>query len=322
MPVIWSNAHLPADAAAELAAGVAPHRLLLSPTPSGSLATGQADPQLAEATIAFGQPDVRQVMELPNLKWIQLTTAGYARYDRPDVRQALQNRGASMTNASTVFAEPCAQHALAFMFAQSRQLPRAVANQLSARAWPQTEIRHASRLLRNQTVLMLGLGAIARRLIELLAPLKLNVIAVRRSPRGQEKIPVYPNSDLPRLLPQADHIVNILPSTPETDRLFNAEKFAILKPTAVFYNIGRGTTVDQTALAAALTANRLAAAYLDVTDPEPLPPEHPLWLAPNCHITPHTAGGHAEEFLDTVRHFLANLKRFESGQSLQDQIMP
>jgi phosphoglycerate dehydrogenase-like enzyme len=226
-----------------------------------------------------------------------------------------------MTNNSSVFAEPCAQHSLAFMLAQARQLPQSVANQLTARAWPTPETRIASRLIRKQTVLILGLGAIARRLIELLAPFGLNVIAIRRTPRNDEPIPVYSSSELPRLLPQADHIVNILPLTPQTDRFFSADAFARLKPTAVFYNIGRGTTVDQSALAAALSAGHLAAAYLDVTDPEPLPPDHFLWLAPNCHITPHSAGGHAEEFLDTVRHFLANLERFTSGQPLLDRVI-
>ena len=112
-----------------------------------------------------------------------------------------------------------------------------------------------------------------------------------------------------------------MPASPETDRFFSADAFARLKPSAIFYNIGRGTTVDQQALATALTTGRLAAAYLDVTDPEPLPSDHFLWKAPNCHITPHTAGGHAEEFLDSVRHFLENLKRFQSGQPLIDRIM-
>ena len=89
----------------------------------------------------------------------------------------------------------------------------------------------------------------------------------------------------------------------------------------VFYNIGRGTTVAEDALRAALTDGRVAAAYLDVTSTEPLPPENPLWSAPNCFITPHTGGGHATESVRLVRHFLANLTRFAAGEPLLDRVV-
>jgi phosphoglycerate dehydrogenase-like enzyme len=101
----------------------------------------------------------------------------------------------------------------------------------------------------------------------------------------------------------------------------SADRLARMKPSAVFYNIGRGTTVDQTALLEALRAGKIAAARLDVTDPEPLPPDHPLWTAPNCQITPHTAGGHAEEFHRLVGHFLTNLGRYLKGEELRDRVI-
>ena len=94
-----------------------------------------------------------------------------------------------------------------------------------------------------------------------------------------------------------------------------------LKSGAVFYNIGRGTTVDQAALLDALRSGRLAASWLDVTDPEPLPDNHPLWAEPQCFITPHVAGGHAEEAKTLVRHFLKNLDRFVHGLPLLDRVM-
>jgi phosphoglycerate dehydrogenase-like enzyme len=84
--------------------------------------------------------------------------------------------------------------------------------------------------------------------------------------------------------------------------------------------MGRGATVDQTALRQALLDQRLAAAYLDVTDPEPLPADDPLWTTPNCFITPHTAGGAADEFDRVVEHFLANLRRFGAGEELRDRV--
>jgi phosphoglycerate dehydrogenase-like enzyme len=89
----------------------------------------------------------------------------------------------------------------------------------------------------------------------------------------------------------------------------------------VFLNIGRGTTVDQDALVSALTGGVMAAAYLDVTEPEPLPADHPLWAAPNCIITPHSAGGHVDEPARLVAHFLDNLTRFRAGQPLRDRVV-
>ena len=120
---------------------------------------------------------------------------------------------------------------------------------------------------------------------------------------------------------QADHIVNILPDSAETRHFFNAARFATIKPGAVFYNIGRGATVDQAALLSALGSGRLNAAWLDVTEPEPLPDDHPLLAEPHCFITPHVAGGHRDEATTLVRHFLKNLDRFVQGEPLLDRVM-
>ena len=101
----------------------------------------------------------------------------------------------------------------------------------------------------------------------------------------------------------------------------DAAKFAAMKRGAIFYNIGRGGTVDQGALLDALKSGRVRCAYLDVTDPEPLPPEHPLWAQPNCFITPHTAGGAVDEFDRLAQHFLANLRAFEAGATLTNRVI-
>lgn len=318
---IWCNAQFPDDVTADLIAGVGGHRLILDEERAANIASGGPSPTLAEADIAFGQPDANQIMALPSLLWTHLTSAGYTRYDRRDLREALSARGAQLTNSSSVFDEPCAQHLLAFMLAQARQLPQALSDQIQTHKWTYAGLRPATRLLANQTVLLLGFGAIARRLVELLAPFHLDVITVRQHPRGDEIVPAHPIGEIDRLLPLADHVVNILPASPSTDQLVDANRFDAMKPGAIFYNIGRGTTVDQDALIRSLQSGHLRAAYLDVVDPEPLPPEHPLWSAPNCWITPHIGGGHAEEFPRLVSHFLENLRRFEAGEPLADRII-
>jgi phosphoglycerate dehydrogenase-like enzyme len=171
-------------------------------------------------------------------------------------------------------------------------------------------------------VLILGFGAIGRRLVELLRPFHMKVIAYRRKARGDEGVPVITPDQLAHMLASdADHIINILPDNSESRHFFNAARFTTLRPGAVFYNIGRGTTVDQAALLDALRSGRLKAAWLDVTEPEPLPDNHPLLAEPNCFITPHVAGGHVDEGKTLVEHFLKNFKRFVLGEPLFDRVM-
>jgi len=320
MLTIWCNADLTDAAQNALVQSVQPHRLLLSKATANNLTGGTADSLMAQADIAFGQPDPEQVIALPRLRWVHLTSAGYTRYDRADLRVALAQRRGILTNSSSVYDEPCAQHVLAMMLACSQQLPVSFANQATVRFWPAAPLRQRSFLLRGQTALILGFGAIARRLVQLLHPFQMNLLAVRRKPRGDEPIDVRDISQLDALLPLADHVIDVLPASVSTDRLVDARRLALMKRSAFFYNIGRGNTVDQPALLAALQSGQIAGAYLDVTDPEPLPPDHPLWTVPNCHITPHTAGGHVDEFDRLVAHFLENLHRWPSGAKLLDQV--
>jgi phosphoglycerate dehydrogenase-like enzyme len=321
MLTIWTNARLPKSSIARLREGLAPHELVVSPNLTSNLGTTAADPELPDADIAFGQPDPQQLLEPLKLKWIQLTSAGYTRYDRQDLSESLRSRRIILTNSSSVFDEPCAEQIVAFMLAQARGIPQSLRNQFGPKAWPIREFRTQTRLLLGQSVLILGYGAIPRRLVELLAPFRAKVSAIRQKPRGDEAIPVHPISDLPSLLATADHVVDCLPDSQSTINFMNAIRFNAMKPTAIFYNIGRGTTVDQDALLAALNNRRVAAAYLDVTEPEPLPPDHPLWTAPNCFITPHIGGGHADEFDRVVDHFLSNFRTFQSNAPLRDRIV-
>ena len=307
---IWCNLDLPEDAVAELRDGTKGHRLVLG-----------RDVPAEEVGVALGQPSAEASLSLPGLRWIQVTSAGFTRYDTPAFREALRINGAVLSNSSSVFDEPCAQHLLAMMLAFARQLPAAFRDQMGKRSWPAERIRDESWLLQDQTVVIVGYGAIARRFIELVAPFGLRLVALRREVRGDETVPTYPIGDLDRWLTEADHVANILPANASSEKLFDEGRFAATKAGAYFYNIGRGTTVDQKALMDALTSEHLAAAYLDVTDPEPLPSDHPLWTAPNCWITPHTAGGHRGEWSRLVRHFLQNLRRFEAGEPLRDKVM-
>lgn len=319
---IWCNTEFQPAAAQRLAAGIGAHRLLLAAASSASvLSAGRSDVTLAEADVAFGQPAVEDCLRYPRLKWVEVTTAGYTRYDREDFREAVRRRGGAFTNASSVFADPCAQHVLAMMLALGRQLPQSLRDQWTDQSWHYTERRYESRLLTGQTVLMLGFGAIGRRLAELLAPFGLTLLAVRRRTHSERGVRIIAEENVSAALAQADHVVNILPDSESTKNYVNARRLACCKPGARFYNVGRGTTVDHAALIDALESGRLDAAYLDVFPEEPLPASSPLWTTRNCYLTPHTAGGRRDQDEALVSHFLANLAAWERSEPMTDRIV-
>src|SRR6266540_1800092 len=133
---IWCNTTLTASATRQFTAGVGPHRLIFSASSNASvLVGGKSDPSIAEADIAFGQPAVEDCLRFERLRWIELSSAGYTRYDREDLKAALAERGTILTNASGVFADSCAQHVLAMMLSFGRQLPQSLRDQLTDRSW-------------------------------------------------------------------------------------------------------------------------------------------------------------------------------------------
>jgi phosphoglycerate dehydrogenase-like enzyme len=324
MPLkIFVDFAMPADVLELLQVATRGHTLAFPQQPATSVLTLPGrDPQLLAADIAFGQPDLESIAGAASLKWIHVSSSGYTRYDTPAFRALAVGRNIAVTNSAGVYDEACAVHALSFLLAQARRLPLALQTRAANGSPPWLAVRGSSRTLGGESVLILGYGAIGRRLTELLQPFGAKVMAFRRHPRGDEDVPIVSPAELPGVLAHsADHIVNILPDNAESRNFFNSDRFASLKPGAVFYNIGRGTTVDQDALLAALRSGRLQAAWLDVTDPEPLPENHPLLAQPNCHITPHTAGGHANETKHLVRHFVENFERFVGGRPLLDRVM-
>jgi len=320
---IFVDFAVPSDVLAMLQEGTKGHQLVLPQKPAASVLTkSERDPQFATVDVAFGQPDPVAIAEAGQLKWIHVSSSGIMRYDTREFRALMAQRGIVVSNSASVYNEACAAHALSFMLAQARKLPLALKTRTADGTAAWHAVRGSCRTLRGETVLIVGYGAIGKRLAELLRPFHMKVIAYRRKARGDEHVPVVTEDQLAQALAnEADHIVDILPESAETRHFFDATRFATIKPGAIFYNIGRGTTVDQDALLEALRSGRIAAAWLDVTEPEPLPDDHSLWTQPNCFITPHVAGGHADEAKTLVRHFLKNLKRFVRGQSLLDRVM-
>jgi phosphoglycerate dehydrogenase-like enzyme len=319
---IWCNAKFNETDTQRLIEGTRGHKLVISVNAQTSvLEAGGQDPALSQADIAMGQPDAKQCLSLPKLRWVALSTAGYTRYDTTELRENFRARGSILTSASQVFADSCAQHVLSMMLALGRKLLPSYHDQLGDHSWAYGKRRYESRLLTGQSVVLLGYGAIGQRLAHLLSPFDMKITAVRRSLHSERGVRIIAEENISSALAEADHVVNILPDNDGTRNYVNARRLACMKPGARFYNVGRGTTVDEAALLEALKSGRLGAAYLDVTVTEPLPVNNPLWTAPNCFITPHTAGGRHDQDEAIVKHFLHNLAAFIRGEPMVDRVV-
>jgi phosphoglycerate dehydrogenase-like enzyme len=220
----------------------------------------------------------------PKLAWIQLLSAGYdavARHGMPP--------GVLLTNAGDAYAPSVATHALALLLGVERQFPAFVAAQ--ARGHWARELGARNRIPFGGTVAVIGFGAIGSEIGRLLRHFGARIIAVTRHGGS------YPDADetasveqLHAILPRADAVVLALAASPQSRHLIGSRELTLMKRDAVLVNIARGYVVDCLALAEALREGVIAGAGLDVTDPEPLPADHPLWHAPNTLITPHMAG--------------------------------
>lgn len=244
------------------------------------------------------------------LKWLNTLAAGVD----PFPLDALRERGVVLTNGAGLNAITIAEYAVMGMLVIAKGY-REVARSQDRREWlgkaPGKQELFASRAL------IVGAGGIGSRIAELLTPWGVEVTQVRRSPA---KGALGPEEWRGRL-GEFDWVILTVPSTPETEGLMGADEFAAMKPGAAVLNFARGAVLDQSALMAALDAGQVGAAFLDVTDPEPLPPEHPLWGYDQVHITSHLSGRSQDTlFPRAAERFLANLGHWERGEPLESQV--
>ncbi|MBK5239168.1 MAG: hypothetical protein JJE28_08705 [Actinomycetales bacterium] len=244
----------------------------------------------------------------PDISWVQLPFAGVDAFAEIIVRHASPTR--VFTSAKGAFAEPVAEHALGLILAVLRFLPR----RARATSWDAVP-RGISLYGKNVTII--GAGGIAQELIRLLAPFRVNVTIVRRSdvalPGAQLTIPVQ---QLDSVLPTTDVLVVAAALTPASRHVIGARELSLMKSTAALINIARGPLVDSAALVATLDAGALIGAAVDVTDPEPLPDDHPLWSAPNMLITPHMADTPEMTAPLLAARIQTNVKSFLGGDPL------
>jgi phosphoglycerate dehydrogenase-like enzyme len=267
--------------------------------------------------IASGTVPRERLADAPALQWFQQFGTG-SEWLIP--MTALRQNDLVITNVSDNHYNSLAEHILALIFALTRQLHHAVRAQAD-HAWFNPNW-NALPELRGMVLLLAGVGSVGRRVAEMAAVFGIVTIGLRRNPnKGAELIDRCVSTDqLLAVLPEADIVANSLPLTPDTEHFFNADAFSAMKKSAIFVNVGRGRTVDQAALIAALQNGELGAAGLDVFAKEPLPQDSPLWDMDNVILTGHYAGGSAtlrQRFIDV---FVDNLKRFLHGEPLRNII--
>lgn len=285
----------------------------------GGLSAAEALARAEEAhgiDAKFANPEF--LARAKNLVWVQATSAGVDRYI--EIESLVKNDAIVLTNFRAVHGPSIADHAMAMLLSVTRDLRRYTTDD-ATRAKSQGKIAGPT-ALDGKTILVVGIGGIGTEIAQRAHGFGMRVIGTRRSttpsPSFIEK--VGQPQDLLKMLPEADVVAIAVPLTPETVGMFNAEAFSAMKRGAYLINIARGKIVETDALVEALKSGKLAGACLDVTEPEPLPAQHPLRLFSNVIITPHVAG--QSEVTDQRRSALLveQLRRFGTGEPLYNVV--
>ncbi|MGN6032122.1 MAG: D-2-hydroxyacid dehydrogenase [Thermomicrobiales bacterium] len=271
---------------------------------------------LADADMAIGWWISEEALATASrLRWFHIGAAGVEHILSVP---GFTDRGLILTNSSGISAPNMAEHAIALMLTFARKLPGLFRSQ-AERHWQDWYAGRDTFELGGQTVVLAGLGAIGLEIARRAKGLDMQVIGLRRTVGGA--LPPHVDEvialdDLDTALGRADHVINVLPFTPDTTKLFDADRFAAMKDGSYFYNLGRGTTVDQDALIAALTSGHVAGAGLDVTDPEPLGEDSELWGMENVFITAHTSGNSPMVRPRLIDLCVEQVRRYRDGEDL------
>ncbi len=243
-------------------------------------------------------------LDLGNVRWIHTLAAGVESLPF----DLLRHSNILITNSRGLYADALGEFAIAAMLWFAKDLRRLIRNQ-DERRWQPYDVQR----LEGQTVGIIGYGGIGHAVGRRAAALGMRVLTTRR--RRELGDPT-----IEEVIAESHYVVMCTPLTPSTHRLMSRERIALMKPEAVFINIGRGRTVDEEALIDALQNNRIRGAALDVFEIEPLPPEHPLWQLDNVLISPHSADHTDDAHLRAMNFFIENLRRFRAGESLENVV--
>lgn len=278
----------------------------------------------ADALVLYDAPraDTQRVVDAVNapgcaLRWMHFVTAGRDGFDAV----GLPPRPA-ISYAAGAVAPTVAEHAFALLLALGRRVPDMLAQSATHR-WDRTPATRTASL-EGRTMALIGTGHIGIQMAIRAKAFGMHTVGLSRSARpGAGLDESLPLAQLHAVLARSDVIVAAVALTAETRHLLGRDAFAACKPGALLINVARGAVVDPAALCEALHAGRLGGAGVDVTDPEPLPPDDPLWDCPNVLISPHLGGsGSAASIVRLADGVLHNLQRLQAGQPLEGLVQP
>ncbi|MBQ3355757.1 MAG: D-2-hydroxyacid dehydrogenase [Clostridia bacterium] len=270
--------------------------------------------EIADAEVVIGEPSLFELSAAKKLKWVQMTWAGADRYLRGGFP-----KGVLLTTATGAFGETIAEHALAMLFSLCRRLSA----YQKAGTWQ--DLGREKRIA-GSTALIFGCGNIGTEIAKRLKALGVHTVGVCRAARQPrtyfEALTTLFCADA--FLPEADFILCALPSNAETEQFFDETRLTLCKNDSVLINVGRGSLIDLNCLTNLLNEGKFFGVGLDVTEPEPLPPEHPLWTMPNVILTPHIAGvsfGHLPETEESIWAICReNLQNYLAGKPLRNAV--
>ena len=269
---------------------------------------------VADKQVILGHIPPRLIPYAKSLEWLQLSSAGADRYFPSDVLP----EHVLLTNAVGAYGLAVSEHMTAFTFSLLRRFPQYARNQHD-HIW---KIMGSIKAVSESVILVIGMGDIGGMYARQMKALGATVIGVRRTIKEKPEWvdEQYTVNELDKVLPRADVVAMVIPGGDATRHLMDARRFSLMKDGAYLINVGRGTAVDTDALTDALKSGKLAGAALDVTDPEPLPADHPLWEIDNVIITPHASGNYLlNGTLDRVVEILTeNFDNFVSGRPLKN----
>jgi phosphoglycerate dehydrogenase-like enzyme len=244
----------------------------------------------------------------PRLRWVHTSAVAVETLCLPE----LFARGILVSNSRGVQSTPIAEHVFAVMLGLAKQLPFVLERQV-AHTWSQNDFYGARLpwLLQGRTLGLIGFGTIGSEIARLATAFGMNVVVVRRS-----------EGRLTDVLEQSDVLVIAAPLTPATQQMIGRAELARMKPGSLLINVGRARIIDHLALVDALHSGHLGGASLDVFHAEPLPPDDPLWSAPNVILTPHTSGFRRGHWDDVIDVFSDNLRRFQRDEPLRFRVEP
>jgi phosphoglycerate dehydrogenase-like enzyme len=264
-----------------------------------------------EALMAHGVPP-GVLSSMPKLRWAQAMTAGVEGWVAlPDLPERVM-----LTCARGTHRESMPENIIGALFYVAKPYAAAVENQKHSK-WVQS----VAQPLTDKTLGILGLGAIGQDVARIASVIGMRVIGTRRHPQPMKNVAeVFAPQRTDEVLAQSDFVLLLLPATRETDNFINAERLAMMKPSAWLLNFGRGHLIKDADLIAAVKAKKIAGAMLDVYRQEPLPSEHPFWTTAGIIVLPHIGGPHPQRDQIVARLLVENLSRFLDGKPLKEVV--